>query len=101
MLIDTRQIIGLTDLRGMLGQFVEEANKGKTFLISDKGKIKAAIGPSFSQAIDRQELARRYKEIQERAVKEAKDKNGWDSTKLIRKMRDDRTRYLLKREGMI
>lgn len=101
MLINTNQIIDLTTLRLGLGQFVDEANMGKTFLISDKGKIKAAIVPSLSQAIDQQDLARRFEEIQKRAAREAKGKKGWDSTKIIRKMRDDRTKYLLKREGMI
>ncbi len=89
------QVISLTSLRLRPGQIVEEANKGKTFLVSDKGEIKAMVGPvAKSTTVSREEVFERMKRLQERADRESKGKKGFDSTKIVRKMRDEREKKL-------
>lgn len=102
MLIDTKQIITLTDLRLQAGAVARQAQGGRKFFISDKGKIIAAVvSENAAYTNDRKELFTRLRRLQEKMDYKPRGKKGWDSTKVIRKMRDDRTKYLLKREEML
>ena len=90
MLIDTNQIINLTDFRRQLSRIRAEAKKGRTFYISDKGEIEMIVSPfpKQNQGIS-DDLWQRMLDIQKKMAREAAGKKGWDSTAMIRKMRDE------------
>lgn len=99
MLIDTKQIINLTDLRFALGQTIDEVEKGKIFYVSKKGAIKAAFVPItyFERKEKKEELLKAMRSLRERIDRQLrKGKDIWNATEVIRKMRDERTEKLAK-----
>ncbi len=98
MLIDTDQIIQLTDLRSRLSEIIDAVYQGKTFIVTEKGKIKARIIPA--QNSNKKKRMRLFDEIIELRNKNdeyfKKSKKVWNSVEVIRKMRNDRTRHILK-----
>lgn len=98
MLIDTKNIINLTDLRQTLGQVIDEVELGRIKYISKKGKIKAIIAPSsfVQETVDRSEIFKRLKILQRKIDKQLRGKKKiWKSEEVVRKMRDERTKKLL------
>ncbi|OGK10204.1 hypothetical protein A2767_02015 [Candidatus Roizmanbacteria bacterium RIFCSPHIGHO2_01_FULL_35_10] len=98
MLIDTNQIIQLTDLRSRLSEIIDAVYQGKSFIITEKGKIKARIIPTLEKSND---VFDRIEKIATRIDKHLKKKTKvWNSVDLIRKMRQNRTKHLLKLSGI-
>lgn len=98
MLIDTNQIIQLTDLRLRLSEIINAVYEGKTFIVTEKGKIRAKIIPA--ETVEKDRRHRLVAEINQIRRKNdhyfTKSKKVWNSVDVIRKMRDERTRHLLK-----
>lgn len=74
MLIDTKQVIPVTDLRLKLSQIIDAVYQGKTFIVTEKGKIKAKIVP----------------------VEKVKKSRTQELLKEIRKLREENDRYYKK-----
>lgn len=93
MLIDTNQIIQLTDLRLRLSEIIDAVYRGKSFIVTEKGKIKAKLIPMQEKNT---EVFTRIDQIAARIDKQLRmKKKVWNSVELIRKMREDRTKHVL------
>ncbi len=92
MLIDINQVIRLTDFRSQAGKLVRAAGQGKTFWISDKGKIRAAVVPPtmITAATQNEDVWTEIEKIRRDMAAAMKGKKTWDSTKVIRQMREER-----------
>jgi prevent-host-death family protein len=102
MLIDTKQIVPITDLRLRLSKIIEAVENGSSFFIAKKGKIKAKI--VSAQSDEKERRLRLFEEITQLRKKNdeyyKKSKKVWNSVELIRKMREDRTKHLFKLAGI-
>ena len=97
MLIDTKQIIPLTQLRLRLSQIIDAVEQGRSFVITEKGKIKAKILPPEKKEEEADLMLEELKKLRkenDRYYKRAK--KVWSSVQLVRKMREERTKHLLK-----
>jgi len=98
MLIDTKQIIPITDLRLRLTEIIGAAYTGETFYVSERGKIVAKIAPS--EDAEKERRLKLFKEIEKLREENdkiyGKHKKVWNSVKIIRKMRKERTKHLMK-----
>ncbi|OGK23561.1 hypothetical protein A2954_02485 [Candidatus Roizmanbacteria bacterium RIFCSPLOWO2_01_FULL_37_12] len=103
MLIDTNQIIQLTDLRTRLSEIIDAVYQGKSFIITEKGRIKAKIIPAdLTEKKRKRELFKEITELRKKNDSYFKKSKGkvWNSVEVIRKMRDDRTKHFLKLAGI-
>jgi antitoxin (DNA-binding transcriptional repressor) of toxin-antitoxin stability system len=98
MLIDTKQIVPITDLRLRLTEIIDAAYAGKTFYVSERGKITAKI--TAAEVAEKERRLKLLKEIEklrgeiDQRLKKSK-KKVWNSVEVIRKMRQERTKHLL------
>lgn len=89
MLIDTRQLVSLTKLRGAVGEYVSQVKSGAVFYVTEKGRIQAMISPVRTQDNTQCDFFTTIDSLREKSAKiEFADKR--DSTQIIRKMRDSR-----------
>lgn len=89
MLIDTRQLVSLTKLRGAIGDYVSQAKTGAVFYITEKGMIQAMISPVRIQSDGQDDFFTRIENLRKKFTKVAfVDKR--DTTQLVREMRDSR-----------
>lgn len=89
MLIDTNQLISLMDLRTKAGDYIQRANQGVTFYITDKGRLMAMLSP-VKTSDNKQRAFEKMNALIKRA-NDLKFTDNRDSTIIIREMRD--TRY--------
>lgn len=98
MLINTQQIVNITDMRGMLGNIVERAEHGEMYLISKKGSIKAALVPlSFvEKKYEKENVMDRIVSVRSGIDNDLKTTKNTvrDSTDVIREQREARSRML-------
>src|SRR3989344_3856292 len=94
MLIDTNQIISLSDLRFRLGRMLAEVEEGDVLLVANKGDIKAAFVPMTfleQNAGNSEEMRMKAKALQHGfAADMAGKKTVWNSTAFIRTQRNKR-----------
>lgn len=94
MLIDTNQIISLSDLRFRLGRMLAKVEEGNVLLVANKGDIKAAFVPMTfleQNAGNSEEMRMKAKALQQAfAADMAGKKTVWNSTALIRTLRNKR-----------
>lgn len=98
MLIDTKQIIPVTDLRLRLKEILNAAYAGETFYISERGKIKVKItAVEIAEKEKRLKLLKEIEKLREEIDERLKSskKKVWTSVEVIRKMRQERTKHLL------
>lgn len=100
MLIDTNQIVSLSDLRFQLGRILAEVEEGKVLLVSKKGDIKAAFVPMTfleQNAGTFKEMLLKAKTLRQAfATDMAGKKAVWNSTALIRTLRNNRVAKMKK-----
>lgn len=93
MLIDTKQIITMTDLRENLSKFVALNGKGKSFVVSDRGELTSVLLPISFLKKQKTRSKRRFellKEADQLVENLRKYKSKISSTDFIRKMRNSR-----------
>lgn len=97
MLIDTKQIIPVTQFRLRLSEIIDSVYHGHSFIISEKGKIKAKISPpEEAKQQDRRYLLEEIRKIREKNDRYyRKAKKVWNSVDMIRKMRKERIKHIL------
>lgn len=94
MLIGMQQIINLTDFRQQLSRVLDEVGKGKTFLLTEKGDIKAMV-TGLPGGIPNMVIKEQMKRLHEWLDQQAKPANRSNSAKIIRQMRTERTEKLM------
>ncbi|MDP4011317.1 MAG: type II toxin-antitoxin system prevent-host-death family antitoxin [Candidatus Roizmanbacteria bacterium] len=100
MLIDHNNLVQKTELRQNLAQILARVYKGDTLFISDRGTVKAKITLVESKIDKKKKIKKIMKELNK--IRDQLADVGWgkeDSTMAIRKMREERSQYLLDRDG--
>ncbi|PIZ66801.1 hypothetical protein CO051_03970 [Candidatus Roizmanbacteria bacterium CG_4_9_14_0_2_um_filter_39_13] len=100
MLIDHNNLVQKTELRQNLAQILARVYKGDTLFISDRGTVKAKITLVESEIDKKKKIKKIMKELNK--IRDQLADVGWgkeDSTMAIRKMREERSQYLLDRDG--
>lgn len=101
MLINTNQLISLTQLRLSAGKLLDQTQSGKTFIVMEKGKIKGAIVPASTVLGSTTDNFFTKMDALRKKFSKIKFADNRDSTQIIREMRDERSQYLLKRDGSL
>ena len=100
MLIDHNNLVQKTELRQNLAQILARVYQGDTLFISDRGTVKAKI-TLIEHKIDKKKKIEKFmKELN--TIRNQLADVGWgkeDSAVTIRKMRDERSKYLIYRDG--
>ncbi|MDA1317189.1 MAG: hypothetical protein O3B87_04150 [bacterium] len=100
MLIDHNNLVQKTELRQNLAQILARVYKGDTLYISDRGAVKAKITLVESKVDKKKKIEKIMKDLDK--IRNQLAGTGWgkeDAATTIRKMRDERSRYLLERDG--
>ncbi|MDO8515480.1 MAG: hypothetical protein Q7S14_03190 [bacterium] len=89
MLINTNQLVNLTNLRNDIGNYVDQAKNGQIFYITEKGQLTAALVPLqvISDVKPEEKFFVKIEDLRKRFAK-MKFADNRDSTVIIREMRD-------------
>jgi len=87
MLIDTKQIITMTELRERLTEILILVEKGKEMMISDRGKIKAKISPIKKRTVEEGDVDEFMAEVEKLGKSLSAKNRNFNSLKALREVR--------------